>query len=77
MLKILAANATNGTDILIIKFGTYFQLIDLVAMLNGGICVGYSNVHYGHARNMIGPGRSSVMSDGWETARRVINQRTV
>jgi allantoicase len=48
------------------------QVIDLAAMLNGGICVGYSNVHYGHARNMIGPGRSNIMADGWETARRVI-----
>ncbi|ELT91657.1 hypothetical protein CAPTEDRAFT_219028 [Capitella teleta] len=47
------------------------QLIDLAAMLNGTFCVGYSNAHFGHPRNMIGPGRSSIMKDGWETARRL------
>ncbi|XP_014671938.1 PREDICTED: allantoicase-like [Priapulus caudatus] len=47
------------------------MLMDLVAMESGGVCVGYSNVHYGHARNLIGKGRSSVMSDGWETARKI------
>ncbi|KAJ8316816.1 hypothetical protein KUTeg_004720 [Tegillarca granosa] len=47
------------------------QLIDLVAMENGGICIGYSNVHFGHARNLIQPGRSETMADGWETARKI------
>ena len=51
------------------------ELIDLAAMLNGGVCVGYSDVHFGHARNVIQPLRGLVMSDGWETSRRVkINQ---
>ncbi|XP_072026928.1 allantoicase-like [Amphiura filiformis] len=47
------------------------QLLDLVAMENGGVCVGYSNVHYGHARNLLTKPRSKVMKDGWETARRL------
>lgn len=49
---------------------SYQQLIDLAAMENGGICVGYSNVHFGHARNLIQPGRAETMADGWETARK-------
>uniref|UniRef100_A0A4W4F8C3 Allantoate amidinohydrolase n=1 Tax=Electrophorus electricus TaxID=8005 RepID=A0A4W4F8C3_ELEEL len=28
--------------------------VDLVALVNGGVCVGYSNAHFGHPRNMIG-----------------------
>ncbi|KAK2157115.1 hypothetical protein LSH36_198g04010 [Paralvinella palmiformis] len=47
------------------------EVIDLAAMLNGGICLAYSNAHFGHPKNMIGPGRSKFMRDGWETARRL------
>uniref|UniRef100_A0A4W3HGJ9 Allantoate amidinohydrolase n=1 Tax=Callorhinchus milii TaxID=7868 RepID=A0A4W3HGJ9_CALMI len=47
------------------------QTVDLAAMVNGGVCVGYSNAHFGHPKNMLGIGRSNVMSDGWETARRL------
>ncbi|XP_020372409.1 allantoicase [Rhincodon typus] len=47
------------------------QEIDLVAMTNGGVCLGYSDAHFGHPKNIIGIGRSNVMSDGWETARRL------
>ncbi|XP_032877547.1 probable allantoicase [Amblyraja radiata] len=47
------------------------QTVDLVAMTNGGVCVGFSNAHFGHPNNIIGIGRSKVMSDGWETARRL------
>ncbi|XP_053603789.1 allantoicase-like [Plodia interpunctella] len=47
------------------------QLIDLVSLLNGGTCLGYSNAHYGHPKNMIKPCKSRIMSDGWETARRL------
>ncbi|KAK3094641.1 hypothetical protein FSP39_004317 [Pinctada imbricata] len=46
------------------------QILDLVAIENGGMCIGYSNVHFGHARNLIQPGRSETMADGWETARK-------
>lgn len=47
------------------------QEVDLVAQTNGGVCLGFSDAHFGHPRNMIGPGTSSSMADGWETARRL------
>ena len=47
------------------------MLIDLAAMENGGAVVGWSNMHYGHPRNLIAPGTAVNMGDGWETARRV------
>lgn len=47
------------------------QLVDLVALTNGGVCLGYSDAHFGHPRNMIGLGRAANMGDGWETARRL------
>jgi len=46
-------------------------LTDLVAMENGGLCVGYSDAHFGHPRNLILPGEPANMGDGWETARRL------
>ncbi|XP_060772134.1 allantoicase [Neoarius graeffei] len=45
--------------------------MDLVSLVNGGVCVGYSDAHFGHPRNMIGLGRADNMADGWETARRL------
>jgi len=45
--------------------------IDLVAMKHGGVCQSYSNAHYGHPKNLISPGTSKNMGDGWETARRL------
>ncbi|XP_078799229.1 allantoicase isoform X3 [Oryzias latipes] len=47
------------------------QKVDLVALTNGGMCLGYSNAHFGHPRNMIGLGQAANMADGWETARRL------
>ena len=47
------------------------QMVDLVAMENGGRAVAWSNMHYGHPRNLIAPDRAVNMADGWETARRV------
>ncbi|XP_068197981.1 allantoicase [Antennarius striatus] len=47
------------------------QDVDLVALTNGGVCLGFSDAHFGHPRNMIGPGRAVTMADGWETARRL------
>lgn len=49
----------------------YDDNIDLIALVNGGSCVGYSNAHYGHPRNLIKPGRGLFMGDGWETMRRM------
>ncbi|MBN3310305.1 ALLC Allantoicase, partial [Amia calva] len=50
---------------------SYNDHVDLVALTNGGVCVGYSDAHFGHPRNMIGLGRAINMGDGWETARRL------
>ncbi|KAM4041853.1 putative inactive allantoicase [Anomaloglossus baeobatrachus] len=44
---------------------------DLLSMTNGSVCLGYSDAHYGHPRNLIGLGRAADMGDGWETARRL------
>ncbi|KAI4878541.1 hypothetical protein NFI96_034619, partial [Prochilodus magdalenae] len=51
--------------------------MDLVALVNGGVCVGYSDAHFGHPRNMIGLGRADNMADGWETARRLDRPRVL
>ncbi|XP_028578308.2 putative inactive allantoicase [Podarcis muralis] len=45
------------------------HLSDLVAMVNGGVCVGYSDTQLGHPGNILGPGRAKSMKDGWETGR--------
>lgn len=47
------------------------NLVDLIALENGGSCVAYSNAHYGHPRNLIRPNRAINMGDGWETLRRL------
>ena len=44
--------------------------IDLAAMERGGFVVACSDMHYGHRQNLILPGRSTHMGDGWETKRR-------
>ncbi|MEO6503987.1 MAG: allantoicase [Jatrophihabitantaceae bacterium] len=44
--------------------------VDLAATLNGGRILGCSNRFYSPPSNVLAPGRSSVMSDGWENARR-------
>jgi allantoicase len=43
---------------------------DLAAMENGGYVVSCTDMHYGHRQNLILPGRSTHMGDGWETKRR-------
>ncbi|XP_044182141.1 allantoicase-like [Acropora millepora] len=45
--------------------------VDLTAMVNGGTAEGWSNMHYGHPRNLIAPGTAANMGDGWETAHRM------
>ncbi len=44
--------------------------VDLAAIENGGFVVSCSDMHYGHRQNLIMPGRSTHMGDGWETKRR-------
>jgi allantoicase len=43
---------------------------DLAALGNGGLVVGCSDMFFGHRHNLILPGRSTHMGDGWETRRR-------
>lgn len=44
--------------------------LDLAAMENGGLVVVCSDMFFGHRHNLILPGRSTHMGDGWETKRR-------
>ena len=44
--------------------------VDLAAVENGGLVVAQSDAHYGNPQNMLQPGRSTHMGDGWETKRR-------
>lgn len=44
--------------------------VDLAAIEHGGFVVSCSDMHYGHRQNLIQPGRSTHMGDGWETRRR-------
>ena len=43
---------------------------DLAAMEHGGFVIECSDMWYGHRQNLILPGRSTHMGDGWETKRR-------
>jgi allantoicase len=45
-------------------------LIDLAAIENGGYSVVCSDMFFGHRQNLIMPGRSTHMGNGWETKRR-------
>jgi len=44
--------------------------VDLAATESGGFVVSCSDMHYGNPQNMLQPGRSTHMGDGWETKRR-------
>ena len=46
------------------------EMIDLVALLNGGRALSCNDMHYGHMCNLILPDESINMGDGWETRRR-------
>jgi allantoicase len=46
------------------------QPLDLAALSNGGLAVDCSDRHYGNPQNLLLPGRSTHMGDGWETRRR-------
>ncbi len=46
------------------------KLLDLVSIENGGLPLLASDSHYSHPQNLIMPGRSTSMGDGWETKRR-------
>ena len=44
--------------------------VDLAALEHGGFVIAASDMHYGNPQNLILPGRSTHMGDGWETRRR-------
>jgi allantoicase len=44
--------------------------LDLAAMENGGLALECSDMFFGNRHNLIQPGRSTHMGDGWETKRR-------
>jgi allantoicase len=46
------------------------RVFDLAAIQNGGLVLGASDMHFGSKDNLIMPGRSKNMGDGWETRRR-------
>eukprot|EP00912_Choanoflagellata_sp_UC4_P000111 UC4_evm3s74 len=46
-------------------------LIDLVALRNGGRAMAWSDMHFGHPRNILRMAPGINMGDGWETARKM------
>ncbi len=46
------------------------RVLDLAAIENGGYSVVCSDMFFGHRQNLIMPGRSTHMGNGWETKRR-------
>ncbi len=46
------------------------RVLDLAAMEQGGFVLQCSDMFFGHRQNLILPGRSTHMGDGWETRRR-------
>ncbi|MBI3267963.1 MAG: allantoicase [Planctomycetes bacterium] len=46
------------------------QLVDLAAIVNGGVAVAANDMFFGHVENMLMPGRGANMGDGWETRRK-------
>lgn len=48
------------------------ELTDLAALINGGKVLVCNDMFFGSKDNLISPGRSKVMGDGWETKRKRI-----
>jgi allantoicase len=46
------------------------ELVDLAAIENGGVALSCSDMFFSPMNNLIMPGRSANMGDGWETKRR-------
>jgi allantoicase len=46
------------------------ELVDLIALRNGGRAVACNDQHFGVPENLLAPGRGVNMGDGWETRRR-------
>jgi allantoicase len=52
------------------SLGDHGSVIDLAAIENGGYSVVCSDMFFGHRQNLLMPGRSTHMGNGWETRRR-------
>ena len=52
------------------EMGNDHTVIDLAAIENGGLSVVCSDMFFGHRQNLLMPGRSTHMGNGWETKRR-------
>jgi len=48
------------------------EFIDLAAIINGGRVLVCNDMFFGSKDNLISPGRSKIMGDGWETKRKRI-----
>ena len=46
------------------------ELVDLVALENGGRAIAWNDAHFGPPHSLVAPGRGVNMGDGWETRRR-------
>ncbi len=46
------------------------KIINLTSLLNGASIIACNNEHFGKAENILAPGKSKNMGDGWETRRR-------
>jgi allantoicase len=46
------------------------KIINLSSILNGASVIACNNEHFGKAENILAPGKSKNMGDGWETRRR-------
>jgi len=45
------------------------KIINLSALSNGASIIAFNNEHFGKAENILAPGKSKNMGDGWETRR--------
>ncbi|HMR39282.1 MAG TPA: allantoicase [Ignavibacteria bacterium] len=52
------------------KFKDKKILTDLAALMNGGKVISCNDMFFGSKNNLISPGRSKNMGDGWETKRK-------
>lgn len=74
ILPLPTANCLSAPYVMVKQDKHIFAIqvpVDLAAMENGGMVVGWSDMHFGHPRNLIAPGLAANMGEGWETARRV------
>ena len=52
------------------KYFSRNETMELSSILNGGSVIAFNNEHFGKAENILAPGKSLNMGDGWETRRR-------